>query len=93
LAARSQIGAVPITAAAHRANLYTNLITSAVGLTQKTLAALAEVGLDHVQISIQDTDAASADRIAGYNGAYARKQALATARVVQNTNKQYRSTR
>jgi pyrroloquinoline quinone biosynthesis protein E len=68
---------VEITAAAHRANLYTNLITSAVGLTQKTLAALAEVGLDHVQISIQDTDAASADRIAGYNGAYARKQALA----------------
>ena len=74
-AARRDI--VEITAAAHRANLYTNLITSAVGLTQKTLAALAEVGLDHVQISIQDTDAASADRIAGYNGAYARKQALA----------------
>jgi PqqA peptide cyclase len=68
---------VEITAAAHRANLYTNLITSAVGLTKKTLAALAEAGLDHVQISIQDSDATSADRIAGYNGAYARKQALA----------------
>src|SRR5580704_5474923 len=74
-AARRDI--VQITAAAHRANLYTNLITSAVGLTEKTLAALAEAGLDHVQISIQDSDAASADRIAGYEGAFARKRALA----------------
>jgi pyrroloquinoline quinone biosynthesis protein E len=68
---------VEITAAAHRANLYTNLITSAVGLTERTLAALAQAGLDHVQISIQDSDATSADRIAGYDGAYARKRALA----------------
>jgi len=60
---------VEITAAAHRANLYANLITSAVGLTKKTLAALVEAGLDHVQISIQDTDAASADRVAGYGAA------------------------
>jgi PqqA peptide cyclase len=43
----------------------------------KTLAALVEVGLDHVQISIQDSDPTSADRIAGYQGAYARKRALA----------------
>jgi PqqA peptide cyclase len=68
---------VEITAAAHRASLYTNLITSAVGLTEKKLAALAEARLDHVQISIQDADAVSADRIAGYEGAYARKRALA----------------
>jgi len=68
---------VEITAAAHRASLYTNLITSAVGLTEKTLAALAAAGVDHVQISIQDADAISADRIAGYDGAYARKRAIA----------------
>src|SRR5947199_772062 len=43
-----------------------------------TLGALAEAGLDHVQISIQDSDAASADHIAGYAGAFARKRALAT---------------
>ena len=73
-AARRDI--IEITAAAHRANLYTNLVTSAVGLTEKTLAAFAEAGLDHVQISIQDSDAASADRIAGYEGAYARKKIL-----------------
>jgi pyrroloquinoline quinone biosynthesis protein E len=68
---------VEITAAAHAAGLYTNLITSAVGLTPETLAALDQAGLDHVQISIQDSEAASADRIAGYQGAFARKQALA----------------
>jgi pyrroloquinoline quinone biosynthesis protein E len=66
-----------IVEAAHRAGLYTNLITSAVGLTGKTLEQLAAKGLDHVQISIQDSEAASADHIAGYRGAFARKQALA----------------
>src|SRR2546422_6197609 len=68
---------VDITAGAHAAGLYTNLITSAVGITDRTLGALAEAGPDHVQISIQDTDAASADHIAGYDGAFARKRALA----------------
>jgi PqqA peptide cyclase len=68
---------VEITAAARQAGLYANLITSAVGLTEKTLTALADAGLDHVQISIQDSEQASADRIAGYDGAFARKRALA----------------
>ena len=74
---------VDITAGAHAAGLYTNLITSAVGITPKTLGALAEAGLDHVQISIQDSEASSADHIAGYDGAFARKRALA-AEVVQH---------
>ena len=69
---------VEIVAAAHAANLYSNLITSAVGLTTETLARLAEVGLDHVQISIQDSDERSADAIAGYKGAFSRKCALAS---------------
>ena len=68
---------VALTAAARAAGLYANLITSAVGLTEKTLDALADAGLDHVQISIQDSVEASADRIAGYDGAFARKRALA----------------
>ncbi|MFL4977384.1 MAG: pyrroloquinoline quinone biosynthesis protein PqqE [Xanthobacteraceae bacterium] len=68
---------VEITAAARAAGLYTNLITSAVGLTAKTLAALYAAGLDHVQISIQDSAPASADKIAGYRGAYERKRAAA----------------
>jgi pyrroloquinoline quinone biosynthesis protein E len=68
---------VEITAAAHAAGLYTNLITSAVGLAAKTLGALYEAGLDHVQISIQDSAPGSADHIAGYRGAYERKRAAA----------------
>ena len=68
---------VEICAAAHAAGLYANLITSAVGITAQTLAALADAGLDHVQISIQDSDPASADRIAGYRGGFDRKRSLA----------------
>lgn len=41
-----------IVKAAREAGLYSNLITSAVGLTPQTLAALGDAGLDHVQISI-----------------------------------------
>jgi PqqA peptide cyclase len=74
---------VEITAAARQAGLYTNLITSAVGLPAERLTALAQAGLDHVQISIQDSEAKSADRIAGYEGAFARKRALAAAVVQQ----------
>lgn len=48
-----------------RLGFYTNLITSGVGLTEKRLARLKELGLDHVQLSIQDSDAAANDRIAG----------------------------
>jgi pyrroloquinoline quinone biosynthesis protein E len=68
-----------ITAAAHDAGLYTNLITSAIGLDAARVAALRSAGLDHVQISLQDTLPASADIIAGYDGAHARKIAAANA--------------
>src|SRR5437588_4551723 len=68
---------VEITASAREAGLYTNLITSGVGVTGKLIHALADAGLDHVQVSIQDSDETSADHIAGYAGAYARKRALA----------------
>ncbi len=68
---------VDLVKAAHEAPLYTNLITSGVGLSKETLAALYDVGLDHVQISIQDSEPDSADVIAGYKGAYGRKNALA----------------
>src|SRR4029077_2287179 len=68
---------VEITQAAHDAGLYTNLITSAVGITTETLGKLSDAGLDHVQISIQDSEPGSADHIAGYKGAFARKAALA----------------
>jgi pyrroloquinoline quinone biosynthesis protein E len=44
---------------------YTNLITSALGLTARRAEQLRAAGLDHVQISIQADEAALADRIAG----------------------------
>jgi pyrroloquinoline quinone biosynthesis protein E len=69
---------VEISASAREAGLYTNLITSGVGITTRTLRDLWEAGLDHVQVSIQDSDAVSSDHIAGYRGAFQRKYALAT---------------
>jgi pyrroloquinoline quinone biosynthesis protein E len=66
-----------IVQASRDAGLYSNLITSGVGLTPQTLAALADAGLDHVQVSMQDSEESSADRIAGYEGAFARKRAIA----------------
>jgi PqqA peptide cyclase len=68
---------VKLTESAHDAGLYTNLITSGVGIIPATLEKLADAGLDHVQISIQDNAASTADLIAGYDGAFARKRALA----------------
>jgi pyrroloquinoline quinone biosynthesis protein E len=62
-----------IVAQAAKVGLYSNLITSAVLLTRERLQGLAERGLDHVQISFQDTDAANADRIAHYKAGHAKK--------------------
>ena len=57
--------------------LYSNLITSGVGVNQALVAQLDKAGLDHVQLSVQDCDEASADHIAGYKGAFARKRQVA----------------
>jgi PqqA peptide cyclase len=51
--------------AASNLGLYTNLITSAVGLTQTRASRLKSAGLDSVQISFQADDACLADKIAG----------------------------
>jgi PqqA peptide cyclase len=66
-----------IVAKASACGLYTNLITSAYGVGRARLATLADAGLDHVQISIQDATKENADRIAGVSGAHERKLALA----------------
>ncbi len=46
-------------------DLYTNLITSGIPLTRERLTRLRDLGLDNVQVSIQDVTAAGSDRIAG----------------------------
>lgn len=68
---------VEIVAHCAKVGLYTNLITSGVGLTHDLLRQLADAGLDHLQLSIQDVEAKSADHIAGYEGAFARKMDVA----------------
>jgi len=68
-----------ITAHAAAAGLYSNLITSGVLLDAPRLKALAAAGLDHVQLSVQDAEPGSADRIGGLPGGHARKMAFAEA--------------
>jgi pyrroloquinoline quinone biosynthesis protein E len=53
--------------------LYVNLVTSGVPLDRARLERLAP-RVDHVQLSIQDAEAASSDRIAGYTAHAAKLQ-------------------
>ncbi len=64
--------------------LYSNLITSAVLLDEARVETLADAGLDHVQISFQDSEAAGGDRIGGYAGGHEKK--LAACRWVRATD-------
>ena len=57
-----------LTNAAHLAGLYTNLITSAIGLNAQRLTELRSAGLDHVQLSNQGIDPSRADAVAHYKG-------------------------
>ena len=61
---------------AHFLSLYTNLITSGIGLNEEKLAALIDAGLDHLQLSFQDGEERFADWIAGAP-VHARKLTLA----------------
>jgi pyrroloquinoline quinone biosynthesis protein E len=50
---------------ARSSGLYTNLITSGIGLAEPRLQSLVEAGLDHIQLSFQDSREDSANWIAG----------------------------
>ena len=65
--------------AAEGMGLYSNLITSGVLLDDQRIARLAALGLKHVQISIQDSEEESANRIGGYHDGYAQKLRVAKA--------------
>ncbi|MEM7269050.1 MAG: pyrroloquinoline quinone biosynthesis protein PqqE [Pseudomonadota bacterium] len=67
---------VDLTAAAAEAGLYTNLITSGIGLNRRRLEALESAGLDHVQLSLQGVNADIADHVGGYKGGFKRKMAV-----------------
>lgn len=54
-----------IVAHARALGFYSNLITSALALTPRKAAELKEAGLDHMQISVQASNQALSDHIAG----------------------------
>jgi pyrroloquinoline quinone biosynthesis protein E len=56
---------VDITQASFDNGMYATLVTSALPFPRKRAEALKGAGLDHVQISFQDSDIAAADRMAG----------------------------
>ena len=62
---------------AAEAGLYGNLITSGIGLDADRITALAAAGLEHVQLSLQDSDPDQGDRVAGLAGAQAHKRRAA----------------
>ncbi len=66
-----------IVAQASSVGLYSNLITAGVLMTRARLEKLAILGLDHVQLSIQDAEPANGDRLACYQGAHSRKLEVA----------------
>jgi pyrroloquinoline quinone biosynthesis protein E len=65
--------AAEIVAAARDAGLYVNLITAGVNLTPARLDELVAAGLDHVQVSIQDTSEEGCRRITNYRRAFGQK--------------------
>ena len=68
-------------AAARAAGLYTNLITSGIGLNEQRLKTLVDAGLDHIQISFQDSREEAANWIAG---AKAHAHKLELSRIIRN---------
>jgi PqqA peptide cyclase len=65
---------------ARDANLYTNLITSGIGLDQDRVRGLRDAGLDSIQLSFQSDESSVADEIAG---ARAHEHKLSVARKIR----------
>jgi PqqA peptide cyclase len=72
----ARLDLVGMIAGAREARLYTNLITSGIGLSRDRLQQLVDSGLDHIQLSFQDSEEGSANWIAGTR-AHAHKLELA----------------
>lgn len=58
---------------ARQADLYVNLITSGIGITEKKLDELVEAGCEHIQLSLQDVDPQGAELISNLKGSLERK--------------------
>ena len=69
-----------LVACAREAGMYTNLITSALGLTRSRAEQLRDAGLDSIQISFQAHEALLADAIAGRNAHHRKLEAACMVR-------------
>jgi PqqA peptide cyclase len=65
-----------LAAHARKVGLYTTLVTSGLGLTRPRAERLRDAGLEHIQISIQDADPESAERIAGVSSVKQKRAAV-----------------
>jgi pyrroloquinoline quinone biosynthesis protein E len=68
---------VDLTRHASQSGLYTNLITSGIGVNEKLAGELFDAGLDHAQLSFQGADKETNDRLGHYKGSWERKRAFA----------------
>ncbi|HTD61447.1 MAG TPA: radical SAM protein, partial [Gemmatimonadaceae bacterium] len=66
-----------IIAHAHGVGLYSTLVTSGLGLTPPRARTLRDAGLEHVQISFQDSDPGVAEHIAGIKSVDKKRAAAA----------------
>jgi pyrroloquinoline quinone biosynthesis protein E len=66
---------VRIVESAHRAGVYTQLVTSGLGLTAARLDGLTEAGINSVQLSLQDARRPGSDLIAGRDSYRAKERA------------------
>lgn len=69
-----------LAAHARSLGLYSTLVTSGVGLTRPRAEKLRRAGLEHIQISLQDTDTSTADLVAGMSAV---RQKTAAAEIVR----------
>ena len=68
---------VDLTRHASQSGLYTNLITSGIGVNETRTGELVDAGLDHAQLSFQGADRETNDRLGHYKGSWERKRAFA----------------
>jgi pyrroloquinoline quinone biosynthesis protein E len=66
-----------LAAHARSAGLYSTLVTSGLGLTRTRAERLRDAGLEHIQISVQDSDPDVAERIAGVSSVKQKRAAAA----------------
>jgi pyrroloquinoline quinone biosynthesis protein E len=69
-----------LAAGARSPGMYVNLVTSGLGLTGDRARALAEAGVDHVQLSLQGAEAKTADLVAGAKAHERKLEAAAAVR-------------